>query len=651
MTVQGTDLLGQQLTATGTRTAAGVVLVDTTTPAYDPATGKGATYTYTMGDRTSDDAKLPGTLYMETGGGTTISDPDAIAAHTWARVVLDYYGGLGRLSWDDEGASLVSSVNYGNGLNFCNAFFNDQEMVYGNPCLSKGKQVTVTMTDLDTAAHEVTHGVTGSSADLIYEGQTGALNESFSDYFGNVIGNRFSGSDTAQYSEDGCRGLPAPNPYCTRDPSGGLSGRYLLNGTTYDDYLGLVGTGFRLRKINQDYAQDNGGVHFNSAIWNNALWSVRTRLAQIDGKSGNDSKLAGDFDKVVYYALTKLVTPTSSFLDASKAVEQAIVKAQADPVVLRVAREVFNQSLICPGCVESPTTGTAVATTSEHEQQPITAGPATAWMVTDSSGLGQASVTTGTGGTPRRLGTSGQTIDIAFAGTDLLTLESTGRIVLHTDGAAKVIGAADIDTVKVGLAGSETGAVWLDSGTDKVKHVSATGVVTDVAVQVPSRLTSLGAGSGVVAVGTSKGQVLVGPPGGPIAQVGTMTGAVVALAVYGDRVIAVDDRYHAVLFEKGSKVALSSRALPFGAAVNGTYAVWTEVSGLLTGKISEAVGANYPQYDTDLHLYSSGTQKIYAPVAGRGQQAFPSLSGNRLVWQDAVLGGDDLFTLAIPSGW
>ena len=232
-----------------------------------------------------------------------------------------------------------------------------------------------------------------------------------------------------------------------------------------------------------------------------------------------------------------------------------------------------------------------------------------------------------------------------------MTLESPGRIVRHTEGDDTVIGTADIDTVKVGLAGSETGAVWLDAGTGKIKHVSATGVVTDVAVKVPGRLTALGAGSGVVAVGTSTGQVLLGPPGGPVTQVGTTTGAVVALAAYGDRVIAVDDRYKAVLFANGSKVALSSRAMPFGVAVNGSYAVWTEVSGTLTGKISEAVGADYPQYDTDLNLYSSGTQKIYAPVAGRGQQAFPSFSGNRLVWQDAVLGGDDLFTLTIPAGW
>ena len=282
----------------------------------------------------------------------------------------------------------MSSVNYGNGLNFCNAFFSGGQMVYGNPCLAEGKQVTVTMTDLDTAAHEVTHGVTGSSADLIYEGQPAPSTRS-SRTTSATSSATASPAATRRSTARAAAGAASPHPYCTRDPSGGLSGRYLLNGTTYDDYLGLVGTGVRLRKINEFYAQDNGGVHFNSAIWNNALWSVRARLAQIDGKSGNDSKLAGDFDKIVYYALTNLVTPSSSFLDASQAVEQAIVKAQADPVVLRVAREVFNQSRICPGCVDTPTTGTAVATTSEHEQQPITAGSATAWMVTDSQDGGR----------------------------------------------------------------------------------------------------------------------------------------------------------------------------------------------------------------------------------------------------------------------
>ncbi len=46
-------------------------------------------------------------------------------------------------------------------------------------------------------------------AGLLYTGQSGALNESFSDYFGNVIGNLIHGNDSVAMGEDACAGSPA----------------------------------------------------------------------------------------------------------------------------------------------------------------------------------------------------------------------------------------------------------------------------------------------------------------------------------------------------------------------------------------------------------------------------------------------------------
>ena len=91
--------------------------------------------------------------------------------------------------WDGKGASMVSTVNFSDGQ-FCNAFFSSglQQMVYGNPCVGPGGDMQ--LVTLDVTGHEVTHGVTDSTAGLNYTGQSGALNESFSDYFGNVIGDK-----------------------------------------------------------------------------------------------------------------------------------------------------------------------------------------------------------------------------------------------------------------------------------------------------------------------------------------------------------------------------------------------------------------------------------------------------------------------------
>ena len=49
--------------------------------------------------------------------------------------------------------------------------------------------------DLDVVAHEFTHAVTQNSADLIYQNQSGALNEAFSDIFGEMVEARTRGQN------------------------------------------------------------------------------------------------------------------------------------------------------------------------------------------------------------------------------------------------------------------------------------------------------------------------------------------------------------------------------------------------------------------------------------------------------------------------
>ena len=224
---------------------------------------------------------------------TTIRDAEAMAAHALSRDVYDYYASLGRNSWDGEGGSLVSSVHYGPS-DYCNSFFTSSlrqpQMVYGNPCTTDQGQAEVTEVEIDTAGHEITHGVTATSAGLKYTGQSGALNESFSDYFGNVIGNRVKGTDSVAIFEGGCTGYTEETYFCIRNPDGSLSLRYMLTGNDFDDYLRALDPGYRLKLLGFS-SQDQGGVHYNSAIWNNALWSIRVNLAKIDGQPGNDSPL------------------------------------------------------------------------------------------------------------------------------------------------------------------------------------------------------------------------------------------------------------------------------------------------------------------------------------------------------------------------
>ncbi len=43
------------------------------------------------------------------------------------------------------------------------------------------------MTAIDVCGHEITHGMTSKTANLAYQRESGALNEGFSDIFGNTI--------------------------------------------------------------------------------------------------------------------------------------------------------------------------------------------------------------------------------------------------------------------------------------------------------------------------------------------------------------------------------------------------------------------------------------------------------------------------------
>jgi len=153
-----------------------------------------------------------------------------------------------------------------------------------------------------------------------------------------------------------------------------------------------------------------------------------------------------------------------------------------------------------------------------------------------------------------------------------------------------------------------------------------------------------------VAVGTTQGRILTWTPGsGGFKQVGTVASRVFDIATYGGNVLAVDSGHRTTWVRAdGQQVSVTRNALPFGAAMSDEYAVWSEATGALQ---SDVVPDNSSSYsDTDLYVLSLATGKIYDVTTVEGQQGFPSISGRRLVWQDAAFGGDDIFTQVLPAG-
>jgi len=136
--------------------------------------------TYTSGGTST----RPGTFICdETDPDCTAagSDADAVRAHQYAADTYNFYlTNHGRDSIDGAGMQIISSVHYTPSppTAWCNASWNGTQMSYGDGCI-----ITVD----DVVGHELTHGVTQHESNLIYLKQSGAINESLSDIWGEFV--------------------------------------------------------------------------------------------------------------------------------------------------------------------------------------------------------------------------------------------------------------------------------------------------------------------------------------------------------------------------------------------------------------------------------------------------------------------------------
>ncbi|MFO1436380.1 MAG: M4 family metallopeptidase, partial [Gammaproteobacteria bacterium] len=136
-------------------------------------------------------SRLPGTRVRGEGDPRS-SDPAVNEAYDGCGATYDLYFNIySRNSIDDRGMRLDSTVHYGR--DYDNAFWNGQQMVYGD---GDGDLFNRFTKSIDVIGHELTHGVTEHEANLTYQGQPGALNESMSDVFGSLV-KQYKKSQTA----------------------------------------------------------------------------------------------------------------------------------------------------------------------------------------------------------------------------------------------------------------------------------------------------------------------------------------------------------------------------------------------------------------------------------------------------------------------
>ena len=253
---------------------------------------------------------LPGTLVLQETSGTT-SDVSIQKAHDYAGVVYNYYSTIhGRDSYNGAGATITSSVHYGS--NYNNAGWTGTQMVYGD---GDGSQFGPFSRALDVVAHELSHAVTDTTADLIYQNESGALNEATSDILGVAAESWSYGSVSSltwKVGED-CY-TPATSGDALRhmnDPE--LAGD--------EDYYPTRYTG----------TLDYGGVHSNSGIANLAFYLMVAGGTHPRGKttvnvpalSTTASTSLNMGAKIWYRALTVYMNSSTNFQGARTATAQA----------------------------------------------------------------------------------------------------------------------------------------------------------------------------------------------------------------------------------------------------------------------------------------------------------------------------------------
>lgn len=236
--------------------------------------------TYTANGGTS----LPGSIVCYETTNCTGSDTDVTNAHRYAGDTYNFYWNYHRRdSLNNAGLTLRSTANYS--VNYQNAFWNGSQMVYGDNFPVD-----------DVVGHELTHGVTQYESNLVYSYESGAINESFSDVWGELIDlTNGSGNDSSSV-----RWLVGEDL-----PIGAI--RSMSNPPAYGD-PDRIGSSYYYRG-----SGDSGGVHINSGVSNKAAYLLT------DGGSFNGysvyslgvSKVA----KIYYEAQTNLLTSGSGYGD------------------------------------------------------------------------------------------------------------------------------------------------------------------------------------------------------------------------------------------------------------------------------------------------------------------------------------------------
>lgn len=293
---------------------------------------------HTAMDRRIHDAQnasvLPGVLARSEGQGPVMSPEDVNRAYDYAGDTYGYfYRAFGRDSINGAGLPMIATVNatfQAPYPNCPNAFWNGQQIAFCDGLVTD-----------DIIGHEFVHGITQYTAGLIYQNQSGQLNEAYSDIFGELI-DLFNGNAAFAGAPGGPAwpthptgpGVDTPNNLrttgCTSAPSYVDGVRWMMgeNATAFSTAIRDMWNppcrnhpDYNNSPLQTCPGNDAGGVHSGSGIANHSFAMLT------DGKTFNGYTVTGigpiKAGAVWYRALTTYLTPSSDYQDAYYALNQA----------------------------------------------------------------------------------------------------------------------------------------------------------------------------------------------------------------------------------------------------------------------------------------------------------------------------------------
>lgn len=223
-------------------------------------------------------------LVTSTSAGSWLI-PDAVSAAFNFSETYDYFRAEhNRNSLDDAGGNITAIVRIGK---YDNASWN------GNLSLMIFGDAKPFAASLDVVGHELSHGITEKTAGLIYQDQSGALNEAFSDIFGEMVEARSRGvNDWLMGSELGGAFRNMKNPGALQ-----IAGLDRPFPSKMSDFINLPNTD----------QTDHGGVHLNSSIINHCFYQLAEGMPEAIGRTAAA--------RIFYRTLTAHLQPQSRFVD------------------------------------------------------------------------------------------------------------------------------------------------------------------------------------------------------------------------------------------------------------------------------------------------------------------------------------------------